>query len=52
MIILKGDKLILSGKDDKGVKKYAKEHNLSYRDVVYLALMNGIAAGYFNEKKK
>lgn len=40
------------GKDKKEVLKYAKEHKLTFQDVVYLALMNGIAGGYFEKTKK
>lgn len=48
----KGGVLEFSGKDYEMVNKYAKEHKLTFRDVVYLALMNGMAAGHFNEHKK
>lgn len=44
--------LTFTGKDEKTVRKYAKEHKLTFRDVVYLALMNGIALGKFDEKKE
>lgn len=42
--------LTFTGKDETLVRKYAKEHKLTFRDVVYLALMNGIAAGKFTKK--
>ncbi len=38
-----GKTLSFTGKDYKVVMEYAKEHKLTFRDVVYLALMNGIA---------
>lgn len=41
-----------TGKDDVCVRKYMKEHKLTYRDVVYLALMNGMAEGYFDKKEE
>jgi len=44
--------LTFTGKDEKLVQAYAKEHKLSFDQVVYLAIMNGIAAGKFNEKSK
>jgi len=44
--------LTFTGEDEKMVRKYAKEHKLTFKEVVYLALMNGIARGNFNEKAK
>ena len=38
-----GKTLSVTGKDYKLVMKYAKEHKLTFRDVVYLAIMNGMA---------
>ena len=39
----KGGVLEFTGKDYKLVEEYAKEHKLTFRDVVYLAIMNGLA---------
>ncbi len=39
-----GKTLSFTGKDYQLVMKYAKEHKLTFRDVVYLALINGLAA--------
>lgn len=44
--------LTFTGKDEKLVQSYAKVHKLMFKEVVYLALMNGLAAGRFNEKAK
>ena len=44
--------LTFTGEDQKLVEKYAKEHKLTVRDVVYLAIMNGIAGGYFEAAKE
>lgn len=52
MITYKKGLLTFTGKDEKMVTKFAKEHKLTFRDVVYLALMNGIAAGKFGKKGK
>lgn len=48
--VAKTHSLDLSGDDLKLIKRYAKEHKLTVRDVVYLALMNGIAAGHFTRR--
>jgi hypothetical protein len=50
--VKKGGVLEFSGKDKALVEQYAKEHKLTFRDVVYLALMNGIAAGGFKKKRR
>jgi hypothetical protein len=44
-----GKTLSFTGKDYKLVNAYAKEHKLTFKQTVYLALMNGIAAGNFNK---
>lgn len=44
--------MTFTGADEALVRKYAKEHKLSFKDVVYLALMNGIAEGHFDKPKK
>jgi len=44
--------LTFTGKDEALVRKYAKEHKLTFRDVVYLAIINGIAEGYFEAAKE
>ena len=38
-----GKTLRFTGKDYTLVMKYAKKHKLTFRDVVYLALINGLA---------
>lgn len=43
--------LTFTGKDELIVRKYAKDHKLTFREVVYLAIMNGIAAGKFEKNK-
>jgi len=44
--------LTFTGKDEKCVKKYAKAHKLTFQEVVYLAIANGIARGKFEKAKK
>lgn len=48
----KGGVLEFTGKDYTKVLKYAVAHKLTFKDVVYLAIMNGIAAGHFAKKGK
>lgn len=42
--------LTFTGEDYRTVRSYAKKHKLTFKEVVYLALMNGIAAGKFDKK--
>lgn len=44
MITYKKGTMIFTGKDYELVQAYATRHNLTFKDVVYLALMNGLAA--------
>jgi hypothetical protein len=39
--------LTITDKDLKLVRKYGKEHKLTVKEVVYLAIMNGLAQGKF-----
>lgn len=48
----KGGVMEFSGKDYVLVNEYAKEHKLTFKEVVYLALMNGIEKGYFSKRRK
>ncbi len=51
MIRYNGKTMTFTGKDYKLVAKYAKEHKLLFKEVVYLAIMNGIVARESNKKK-
>jgi predicted nucleic acid-binding protein len=42
-VLKDGKTLSITGKDYKLIAAYAKEHKLTFRDVVYLALINAIA---------
>ncbi len=54
MVKVKGNVMIFTGKDYKLVDNYAKEHKLTFKEAVYLALANGIASEccLLKEKKK
>lgn len=43
--------LTFTGTDEKSVSAYAKKHKLTFRYVVYLAIVNGIAKGKFDAEK-
>jgi hypothetical protein len=44
--------LTFTGEEEKRVRKFAKAHKLTFKEVVYLALMNGIEASEKHEKTK
>lgn len=46
-----GKTLSVTGKDYKAVMKYAKEHKLLFKEVIYLALMNGLMQKEEKESK-
>ena len=48
----KNHKMTFTGKDEKLVRQYAKKHKMTFRQVVILALKNGVAKGYFDKEIK